>query len=289
MSFGYFPDYKNKNILADTLLKIIGYPYPPRRNEARLVIKELDPKHGEKILDVGCGDGIFTNDLIKRGYDITGLDISDGALKIAKERAQKMELETAKVKYIKASAGKMPFKDNSFDKIFSISTFEHIKDDDAAFKECVRVLKPGGIFILSVPTPKIMPSIKYALKFSKNVKKALFNSVVAKSSGTEDYRQLLDKKYSHYRNYTLEMINTKCEKSGFKIDKVGYNIKFFSVIPHSIIHTFKVFEWEKSKKDKYTFVNEAVIALTFPLFYPLYILDDIIKSDGYSIVVKCCK
>ena len=279
MSFGYFPDFKGKNKPADLLLSILGYPYPPRRNEARLVFKELKPANEDKILDVGCGDGVFTNDLIKQGYDVTGLDVMEGAIKKAKERAAKMGL---RAKYAEASAGKMPFEENTFDKIFSISTFEHIKDEENAFNECFRVLKPEGIFVLSVPTPKIMPIIKVLIKLPPKIKKLLFNSVLSHASTPKQYRQLADKKYTHYQTYTEDQLVSKLEKRGFKINKINYNIKFFSILPHSIIHSLKFFEWNKDNKNKYSFASELAIVTTFPFFYPFYLADDILSSKGYS-------
>ena len=100
MSFGYFPDFKNRSPVKNWYLKIFGYPYAPRRNEVKLVFKYLNPRPGEKILDIGCGDGIFTNELVKRGLNVTGIDISEKDLKKALDDAEAVILAVPHEAYL---------------------------------------------------------------------------------------------------------------------------------------------------------------------------------------------
>ncbi|MBU2632814.1 class I SAM-dependent methyltransferase, partial [Patescibacteria group bacterium] len=94
------------------------------------------------VLDIGCGFGEFAKGFTDGKIDV-GIDINARDLKAA--------LKTKKYKkLILADARKLPFLDNTFNSIISISTFEHIKNPEKVFKECLRVLKPGGLLITTI-------------------------------------------------------------------------------------------------------------------------------------------
>lgn len=99
------------------------------------------------VLDIGCGfgefAGVFFNSQIEVGVDI---DYRDIAIAASSGKYKKT---------IIADAHNMPFGDNTFNTIISISTLEHIKNNFKVFKEAYRVLKPGGTFYFTVPTDKL--------------------------------------------------------------------------------------------------------------------------------------
>lgn len=99
-------------------------------------------KKKEKVLDFGCGDLTLSRNLKERNVnlDITGVDVID-----LKEKQKK-------ILYIKYSGGKLPFRENSFDTVFSVYVFHHCKDASACFLECVRVAKKRVIFIEAIAT-----------------------------------------------------------------------------------------------------------------------------------------
>lgn len=102
-------------------------------------------------LDIGCGfgefAGVFDGSLIEVGLDICKSDLTIAA----KEKKYS--------KLILADARKLPFKDNKFRTIISISTLEHINDTKKVFKETFRVLRPGGNFIFTIPTSTLNSSL----------------------------------------------------------------------------------------------------------------------------------
>lgn len=99
---------------------------------------------GERVLDVGCGDGTVGSFLQKIAkVKVTGIDISEKAVKKAKEK----EVEA----FVYSSEQKFPFPDNSFDKVFWGDNIEHLFDPAFALKEIRRVLKESGKLILSCP------------------------------------------------------------------------------------------------------------------------------------------
>lgn len=100
---------------------------------------------GERILDIGCGNGRFYPLLSKRSVDYVGLDYSAKLLEEARKAHPGIRFE-------EGDATALPFPDGSFDTAFSFATIHHIpgKALRAQFmKEAARVLKPGSRFILS--------------------------------------------------------------------------------------------------------------------------------------------
>ena len=183
MAFGYIPDYKGKSWIKDAYLKIFGYPYPPRRNEEALVLKFLNPQKKEKILDIGCGDGVWYLWLRKKGIEVIGIDLSEHDLNKLRERAEKLNLTP---NALKADAQKMSFENGAFDKIYSISTFEHIQNDEKVFMEAQRVLKPNGLLVISIPLKEVPLLTKIALKLPKFIKKLVYNKFVRNAENEED-------------------------------------------------------------------------------------------------------
>jgi ubiquinone/menaquinone biosynthesis C-methylase UbiE len=127
-----------------------------RAVEAKFLSKE---KLISPVLDLGCGFGEFMQAFADNKIDV-GLDVNRKDLIVA-EKSNKYK------KVILADARKMPFPDNSFKTIVSISTVEHIKNPSKLLKECYRVLKPGGKFILSIETDRVDENTFYRPLLSK--------------------------------------------------------------------------------------------------------------------------
>jgi ubiquinone/menaquinone biosynthesis C-methylase UbiE len=104
------------------------------RTEKRLVFSMLRTKSGT-ALDLGCGTGNYTLELKRRGFDVIGLDASDGMLEVARRKG---------LKCIKGDAYSLPFPDGSFDLVLSVTMFEFIHEPERVVKEIHRVLKHGG-------------------------------------------------------------------------------------------------------------------------------------------------
>ena len=104
--------------------------------------------HG-KVLDVACGTGDMVVELLKRGCTVTGVDLSDEMLAIARRKTADW-----KPAYHKADAEHLPFADNAFDAVtcvFGVRNFVHLEQ---GLQEMLRVLKPGGTMaILEMATP----------------------------------------------------------------------------------------------------------------------------------------
>ena len=103
-------------------------------------INFLDVKKGDRCLDIACGRGTLAGMMSELGGISTGVDINPKMLKLASKKYKKC-------KFVKAFAEKLPFKDNSFDKITIGAVTEYTNNPEACVREVYRVLKPGGFAV----------------------------------------------------------------------------------------------------------------------------------------------
>jgi ubiquinone/menaquinone biosynthesis C-methylase UbiE len=115
--------------------------YRAKRELLRRILAKTGRKF-ESALDLGCGVGSNFEVLKSFSKNVIGIDSSNEAIKYCKNRGYD--------KLMKMDALKMKFKNNSFDLVLCSDVLEHI-DDKKAVDEILRVLKPKGIFVFSVP------------------------------------------------------------------------------------------------------------------------------------------
>ena len=102
------------------------------------VVEWLGVKAGERILDLGCGDGQLTARLAAAGAVVTGVD--DSAEMVAAARSRGIDA-------VEARAEQLPFPNANFDAVFSNAALHWARDQDAMMAEVHRVLRPGGRFV----------------------------------------------------------------------------------------------------------------------------------------------
>ena len=110
-------------------------------------IDKLVGLQGKRVLDVGCGGGILSESMHFKGADVTGIDLGEKALNVAKLH----QLESgAKVSYqlisVEALAAKQPA---SFDVVTCMEMLEHVPDPSAIVAACAKLVKPGGSVFFS--------------------------------------------------------------------------------------------------------------------------------------------
>lgn len=118
-------------------------------NPLRLAwIDSLCPLAGRSVVDVGCGGGILSDSMARRGAQVLGIDLASRALKVAKLHA--MEAGTESVEYrevaVEALAEEMPA---AFDAVTCMEMLEHVPDPASVVRACAALVKPGGHVFLS--------------------------------------------------------------------------------------------------------------------------------------------
>jgi SAM-dependent methyltransferase len=122
------------------------------------------PKNG-KILEAGCGLGRWVFYLRRKGYDVTGIDRAKDALRIVKAYDPSAPILDDDILHTKFPAG-------SFEAVISLGVVEHFEDGPGeAFREVMRLLKPGGLFLVTVPTQNL--SRRLVANHLKNLKRFL--------------------------------------------------------------------------------------------------------------------
>ena len=118
------------------------------RAESRLrnpwILSEIRSTLGQRpcqVLDLGCGAGFLSNELGAAGHEVTGLDASADALRVAA-----LHDPGGTVVYRQGDALQLPFANASFDAVCAMDFLEHVEDPERVIAEAARVLKPSGLF-----------------------------------------------------------------------------------------------------------------------------------------------
>jgi 2-polyprenyl-6-hydroxyphenyl methylase/3-demethylubiquinone-9 3-methyltransferase len=101
------------------------------------------PLDGKRVLDVGCGGGILSDSMARKGAEVLGIDLSGKALKVAQLHA--LEAGTTNVAYREVSAEALAAEQpGSFDVVTCMEMLEHVPDPASVVRSCAALAKPGG-------------------------------------------------------------------------------------------------------------------------------------------------
>jgi len=114
--------------------------------EHRLVSDLVGHVSGKRLLDLGCGDGLLTCRLATPGAWAVGIDADDRMLAAARARASRGGVNA---RFVQSRIEQLPLPDASFDVVVAVTVFCFLTDRAAAMTEAVRVLRPGGRFVLA--------------------------------------------------------------------------------------------------------------------------------------------
>lgn len=146
---------------------------------------------GDRVLDLGCGDGAFGAALTDAGAEVTMADVAEGALKRARERAPGIG------SVLLAEHEPLPFGDDSFDLVWCGETLEHVADVGGLVTEVRRVLRPAGVFLVTVPN---QPRLR----------------VAAEALAGRPLEERLDPRADHLRFFTARTLRDVACVAGFR-------------------------------------------------------------------------
>lgn len=126
------------------------YAAPPgAMRDYRLYLDLVEAKAGQRVLDVGCGEGFFLEAAARAGLRTVGVEIVESAIRIAREREPAAGLAIA--------AGEaLPFATASMDRVTCLGSLEHFADPAAGAREVARVLTPHGRALIVVPNRRFL-------------------------------------------------------------------------------------------------------------------------------------
>ena len=118
--------------------------------------ERLGLQPGDRLLDLGCGFGRHAFEAARRGARVVAVDYADTELKEVRNTFGAMadagEVDPAScLGAVQGDATRLPFADETFDRIIASEVLEHIPADEAAIGELARVLRPGGTIAVTVP------------------------------------------------------------------------------------------------------------------------------------------
>jgi ubiquinone/menaquinone biosynthesis C-methylase UbiE len=144
-------------------------PVPSSLDAQRLVSRkrfaiellEATVPRGARVLDVGCATGELTEEMIRRGYDVMGIDISEAMIDYAGAHHGRDRFRVGDIE-------QLPFPDNSFDAVMCLGVVAYLETDVRALGEIRRVLKPGGRAMIA--TPNLVSPFHYMDRIFERVK-----------------------------------------------------------------------------------------------------------------------
>lgn len=146
---------------------------------------------GKRVLDIACGTGYGSNILAQKAESVEGVDIDGTVIMKAAVKYKQKNLA-----FTRGSVEKIPFENSSFDVVVSFETLEHIIQHDSMMAEIKRVMKPGGILIISTPDKLNYSDLnEYSNPFHK---KELYEA---------EFKGLLGKYFRH-QEYYIQNIHT---------------------------------------------------------------------------------
>ena len=218
-----------------------------------LALFALGDVKGKKILDVGCGNGVYLLTMAKMGGQVSGQDISPEAIadneKLLRKNGANAELKVG-------DAAKLLFGDNSFDGVFSADFFEHISYEQKVrvISEVYRVLKPGGVFVIKTP------NLDY-LRISIFLKKILAILKLRSPFKVHILHTRNNPDNQHYGLTTYKELERILTDNMFHFPEITYVPLIRKKLPRCIT---------KFLYGKKRFTEQIIISTRKPLFYSFY-------------------
>jgi len=163
-----------------------------RADECDGVLRWLDAGAGERILDVGSGDGYYDWRISRTGARVTGIDLHEKRLAFARRHYGSDLAE-----FLLMDAERADFPPGSFDKAMSLCVMEHLGDDERVMRNVCRALKPGGRFAFSADS---------------------LSSPGIRAEERERHRT----RYAVKTFYTPEIVRDKLARTGFDVEETRY-------------------------------------------------------------------
>ena len=232
-------------------MRFLGNPSYVRKIQKPILFRMLDLKQDETVLDAGCGEGYFSRELAPKCRVCVGVDFAINKCYFP------LSSRNGTTVYSSGDVEKLPFAEETFHKILLSSVLQVAKNDKEVLQECHRVLKRGGILVLSVTTEYLyvrkLNSLKPLIKHKLGV---------------------LGKGY-----YSFEEVTSLLQREGFQVLETEYSPKTLG----SLMYELELSLWVR-------FRTSILGYALFPVFYFLSYFDEIVNGKtGNELILKARK
>lgn len=235
-------------------LRVFGNPMALNRYLRIMYIKPiLMNVENKTILDIGCGDGSFTKYLAGRNNKIIAIDTEN----------QDIEKILLGVKFKRADARKLPFKNSSFDFVFCSDVLEHVENYQLIVREAARVTKVGGLFLVSTVNGYWKSPIKVRL-WLLNQPNIIRRTILGKFNQSD---KKLHRYFLGHLNYSItpEVLEKLLRKNSVRMIELKKYCSFLGSLLMEIFFSF----------------NMNLRYLIFPLLRITLPLDKIVSGRDY--------
>ncbi len=221
--------------------------------ETAPAMRWLNPQTGERILDIGCGDGTYDYRIARKDSLVTGLEINHQQLLKARRYHAKKNLDL-----LRANAAAMPVKNGSFDVVVSFCVFEHLQNDDQVLAEVNRALRSGGRLLLTLDS-------------------------LSRPDVSESWRDNHRVRHEVRQFYTVATIESKLQGQGFRLVRFRYLLS--SPIDFSLIKLS--YATEKMQPLIANVVRTALITFGRGISTLMGFTSQ--ADNGWTLMVEACK
>lgn len=197
------------------------------------VLTEMLAIPGKLVVDVGCGNGHISRDLIRLGADqVIGID--PGTKQLARATSQKL---AGAERYVRASAEALPIPSESADIVIFFNSLHHVANPqmDQAFKEAERVLKPNGMMLISEPLAEgpqfdLSKLINDETKVRANAYEKIQDAEQYQLTAISERYYIRDGVHKDFESYKLNSISVNPQRSElFKAHESELHDRFHSL------------------------------------------------------------
>jgi ubiquinone/menaquinone biosynthesis C-methylase UbiE len=193
------------------------------KRRVKLFLRWLNPGPDERVLDAACGRGFVLNFLREVSEcSLVGQDLEYQYVRLAHG-----QLARRAVRLLNGDLCHLPFPDHAFDKVILAEVLEHLPDDRAGLAEAVRVTRPGGMIVISVPNanyPFCWDPINKTLE-------TVFGTHIAKGPLAGIWAL-------HVRLYALEEVEALIEDTGLQIEETRLLVHYCFPFIHNLVYGF---------------------------------------------------
>jgi SAM-dependent methyltransferase len=269
--------------LAHRFLRPLRYLNLMRALEWRLLERVLQHGPALRVLDVGCGHGLYSLDLARRGATLIGCDLDRGALSNAQASSQGLGLD-GRAGFLVADGTELPLPEGEFDLVVCNCVLEHIADDGAALAAMSRVLRPGGMLYLTVDSAAPDLALGFLQDLPEAIKAWLLRPrVLAAPSMLDGLQMRLDDLYFVCHRYRREELSARLADLHLTVLDSRFYLTGAGAAQYEAFHALRGLDPARGP-------GRLLYMISSLLLYPLAAWSDNRQAKrGHGLAVVACK